>query len=131
MGDQMVREKERAAIMAERHPGINFSTAVGNPLGIKQARKRGLPGAGLPRAIWYRAEPIEDPYLVALVLESARRWQTPAFGYVTYTTVQEDTGIDYHTLFGVIEWLRQSQAHTLHMSIDRAGKNTCFKVVKQ
>lgn len=128
MGEQMARERERAAIMAERHPGINFSTAVGNPLGIKQAREQGVPGAGLPRAIWYRAEPIEDPELVGQVLESAKRWQAPAFGYTTYTTVQEETGLSYHVIFGVIEWLRQSPEHTVHMSIDRQGKNTCFKV---
>lgn len=129
MGEQQQRERERAAIMAERHPGVRFSTALGNPLGIKAARKDGMPGAGLPRAIWDTAtEPSNDAEAIALVWDAAKKWSTPAFGYVTYTTVQEATGISYQRIFSAIAQLQRHPEFTVHMSVDRQGRNTCFKV---
>ena len=124
MGQIQENAKARAAVMVERHPGVRFSLASNNPLGVKAARKAGVPGAGFPRAIYDRnAEPVSDSANRTAVIEAMDKWKS-GFGYTTYTTIQATTGLSFADVFGVCAYLRVVDPHQMIMTIDRSGANT-------
>ena len=127
MGQIQENAKARAAVMGERHPDVRFSLAPNNPLGVKAARKLGVPGAGFPRAIFNKdAEPVDDPKKVQAIIDAMEKWKSD-FGYTTYTTIQAETGLSFTEIFGVCRHLREVDPYRLLMSIDRLGANTCVR----
>ena len=127
-GEVRTRAKERALVMAGRHPGTKFSVFVGNRLGVEAGRKAGVPGAGLPQAIFKSgAEPVSDAALVEQVVVAANRWAHPATGYVTYTTIQEATGLSYATIFGAVNYMRGEYPGRVSFSVNGRGDNVVVK----
>lgn len=132
LGDIQARNTERARIMSEFF-GVRFSNAMGNPLGVKHAKALGLPGAGLPRAIYVEreAEPMGDPETIKTIEQAYNRWAAPGDaegkGYVSFTTLYCATGIDFKTIFGVVKYLRTQDPYSVRLSVDRAGRCTIVR----
>lgn len=123
------RARERARIMEERHPGTKFSLFIGNKLGIRLARKLGIPGAGLPQAIFNpRVELVDDPEKIQSVVDAADAYGDLLTGYITYTTLQQATQLSFDELFGVLAWMRQRLPTAVSMSVNRLGQNTVVKI---
>lgn len=128
------RNRERAEVMQQAYPGVKFSTAGNNPLGVAQARKAGMPGAGTPRAIFDpKAPAVSDPGKIAQVRESyakLKKLSTPAggmaSGYLTFNNVKFDTGLPFQEVFGVLNHLRATAPASVRFTVDRLGQNTAF-----
>lgn len=128
MREVQERAKERADWMAERHSGINFSHHTPNPLGVKEAKAMGMPGADYPSAIWSRFEqPMDDPVALAAVYDAWLQWRDPMTKYVRFTTIAYATGLGFHDIFGVINYIRVKDMHLVHFSVNRAGDCTVFR----
>ena len=130
-GEVHSRAKERRAWMQNQHPGTRFSLHVPNGLGVKSAKELGEPGAGLPSAV-YTSKDIEEvktKKFIKQVYESWRQWRT-IMGYVRYTTIQEDTGLYYPVIFGVIKHLHGLNPKALRFAIQSTGRsyNIAFKI---
>lgn len=127
-GKAQERLRERAKIMEDTY-GVKFAIVATNPMGVKEGKKLGVPGMGLPRAIYEKVEPIDDPTKIALVEEAFDKYAKPTMG-LSYTTIKFATGLPFKEVFGVIEHLYQTDPHSVHYSVDRSGKNTICKVVR-
>lgn len=133
VGDREARLKVRADIM-ERTYGVKFSRVANNPLGTAEGKKLGIPGAGLPRAIYdksfYKPGDVVNPERIKLVkdtfMEVARK-QMPGM-YLTFTTMKFATGMSFQDLFKTIGYMHTADPYSVSFAVDRLGKNTAVKI---
>lgn len=123
------RARARAAWMAERHPGVRFSLHVSNPLGVKEAKAMGMPGADYPSAIWDRHAPlVNDEETIQWVYAAWELWRDPMTKYVRFTTIHFATGLPFMTIFGVVNQLRADNPASVYFSVNRMGDCTVFRL---
>lgn len=128
MRSYQARQAERVRLMEEAY-GVKFSRSGTNPLGVREAKRLGVPGAGFPRAIWPRGqEPLDDPAAEAKVVAAVRKWGPPS-GYVTYTTIALATDLPFPVVFGVIRKLQLADPRSVRMTVDRMGENTAVRLL--
>lgn len=134
-GEVQDRAKERALVMEERFPGIRFSRNVPNPLGVKHARSIGVPGAGLPSAVfhYYKTEVPEDTdwqfeaaKIVSVLYGAWLQWRS-ANGYVSFTALHYATGIDFETIFQVLKWRHQGDPYDFSFGVNSRGDHVYVK----
>jgi hypothetical protein len=128
------RNRERAAIMRETF-GVQFSIAGTNPLGVAEAIKLGLPGAGLPKASYSEIgiEPVTDPATVEKVkTELTRICKLSGYEmYASFTNLAFGTDLPFQTVFGVIKALRAADPYSVRFSVDRLGYPVYVKLVRK
>jgi 2'-5' RNA ligase len=122
------RLAERAKIMEDTY-GVKFSPGGSNPLGVAEAKKLGIPGVGLPRAIYEKSDPISDPAKISLVEEAFKKYAGKS-GYLTFTTIKFATGLPFKEVFGVFSYLYNQDPYSVTWSVDRIGKNVSGKLIK-
>lgn len=126
-GEVQQRAKERALVMEKRHPGVHFSLCVPNPLGLREARGKGIPGTGLPQAILnLQVRKVQDPQILKDFLKAYQQWKAPG-GYIGYVNLKEATGFSYAQVFGVVLHLRASEPYESFFSVNRLGDSVYFK----
>ena len=127
-GEVQERNQERARLMQETY-GVPFSYAASNPLGVKQAKAKGVPGSGYPRAIYSHKslEPVDDPAVIALVEKSFKRWKS-VFNFCTFTTTAFDTGLSFQDVLGAVKFMQASDPHRVSIGVDRLGKPTNYNL---
>lgn len=125
------REKERAAWMVERHPGVRFSLHPPNPLGVKEGKRLGMPGIGMPQAIFdLNAEPIRDESIKAQVLEAYYNWKSP-LGYASYTHLHYATKLSFAQIFGIFKAMHTDDPYSIRFNINRMGDNVYVKLPRK
>ena len=133
-GEAAKRGRERADRMAEYYPGVAFSAFLGNPLSIKEQKRLGVPGAGLPQAIFpgrdvvpYRADGPNGEMIIPRTILAYGAHKS-VLGYVSFTCVKEASGLSYASLFAAVaELLRRGQAR---LTVNRMGEPVYFKIVQ-
>ena len=78
------RQQLRARLMASAFPRVRFSAANTNPLGIKQAKILGIPGAGLPHAIYQKVEGTPNTDILERIRNGYKRHKSN-LGYIKPT----------------------------------------------
>jgi hypothetical protein len=124
------RQRERITAMKEAYPGVEFSMAGTNPLGVAEGKAMGQPGVGIPRAVFNNSiQPISDPRKIQLVTEALKKWGGST-GHVTYNNIKFETGLSFEDVFGVCKHLHNIDPYGITFGVDRLGKNTQAKLVK-
>lgn len=134
-GEVQKRLQLRARLMAEAFVDENgelefrFSSVASNPLGVAQAKKLGVPGAGYPRLIYdngYTVAPF--PFMVERVWSAFEKWSkisnTP---YLTFTTLFVAADIWPSELFSTLRYMK-TIGYTVTFTVDRLGNNTACKI---
>ena len=127
MGKVQARRQERAAAMEAAYPGVKFSPAANNPESAKQGKKLGIPGIGVPRAIFDGSvDAVSDETIVTAVRDAFKQHSGGA-PYVSYTTLKYATGLPFKTVFGVVKHMREIDPQKTTMTVDRLGKNIAVR----
>lgn len=127
VGQVMERQKLRAQIMENKY-GVKFSLVSSNPAGVAEGKRLGIPGIGLPRAIYDKTvEPVSDTAKIDIILEAANKWKS-ASGYNTFTTLKFATGLTFQDVMGVVKYLQALDPYKVSFSVDRSGKPTVVKI---
>lgn len=131
-GEVSARARERVKIMEDTFPGIKFSDAVPNTLGLQEAKKRGEPGVSLPQAMYDRIAQhlpaVSDNDKVQAVVSEFKKWAVQPIPYVNTNALKFGTGLPYQEVFGVLNHLRSQDAHSVSVSVDRLGKPTHVRI---
>ena len=124
------RQRLRAQLMASAFPEVRFSVANTNPLGVKRAKILGIPGAGLPHAIYQKVSGIPEQDIL-IHLETAYRIYraTTQTEYITYTNLAYIMQVDFIVLFQAITYLKEQDPYMVHFTVDRLGYNHAVKIV--
>lgn len=131
-GEVQARQQQRVAIMQTNYPGIKFSLATYNPLGLEYAKREGKlpPGLDLPQAIYDRTLPkITDAVVLNKVIESNHKWGG-ASGYTRLNTLKFDTGLSFEEIMGSITELHERDPYKVTLTVDRLGKATAVKFAR-
>jgi hypothetical protein len=113
--------------MSKAYPGVKFSLVASNPLGVKEGKKLGIPGIGLPRAIYDKnASSIKNLETIKKVVDANRKWGSSS-GFTTFTCLKYATGLSFQEVFGVVREMRDRDPYSTTFSVDRAGENTVVK----
>jgi len=128
-GAVQARLRERAEIMAQTYPGVRFSVVSSNPLGVKQGKERGIPGVGLPRAIYdSQVAEVSDPDTVEKVIAAYKKYLQSG-GYTTFTTLKYTSVLPFQVIFGVVKYLKRCRPEKVRFTVDRAGNGTAVSLL--
>lgn len=121
------RQKLRVAILEETYPGIKFSRAIYNVLAFREHAK--IPGIGIPRAIFDpTAQEIESQEIIDKLIDSQDKLLKEGGLMVSFNMLKYDTGLDFETIFGVLNWYRKENPYKITFSPDRMGYNTSVRI---
>lgn len=129
------RQMQRVSTMEATYPGVKFSSAVNNPLGVAEAKKLGMPGAGTPGAIYSKEKQHmgmeADTQKIKAVIDSFKKWKSSG-GYIRFNTIKYDTGLDFDDIFRVTNYLRSVKPESVRVSVDRSGNavNVSYQLEK-
>lgn len=126
-GQTNERQKLRAQIMENKY-GVKFSLVTSNPVGVAEGKRLGIPGIGLPRAIYDKSfDEVADEDKIAQVLEAVKKWKGNQT-HLSYTTLKFATGLSFQEVFGVVKYLQRLDPYSISMTVDRLGKNTAVAI---
>jgi DNA topoisomerase-1 len=123
-GQAADRDKERAAAM-EKVYGVKFSSGHANPLGVKEAKKAGVPGAGLPAAVYDTTIP-EDTDAVPAVEQAHAKWKAEGTEHVTFNAAAFHTGLPFRRVMGAVKVLHGQGR--VSFGVNRIGDPVSFRV---
>lgn len=122
------RQRERVLVCEGAFPGVRFSPAGTNVLGVKYAKEQGVPGAGLPRAIFHRVEGgVDNQNIVEAVVNSLKELNRFA-PYTTFTSLALESNLDFEQVFAVLTELLDAERVT--MTVDRLGYPVAVRLIK-
>jgi hypothetical protein len=126
-GQTNERQKLRAQIMENKY-GVKFSLVTSNPVGVAEGKRLGIPGIGLPRAIYDKSfDEVVDEDKIVQVLEAVKKWKGNQT-HLSYTTLKFATGLTFQEVFGVVKYLQRLDPYSISMTVDRLGKNTAVAI---
>lgn len=128
-GELLEKAKKDREKMEKRFPGVKFSLAQKNPMGVRAGKKLGVPGVDKPWAIMDFKAPFSTIDTVKKVISVFEKQSKQAnASYLSFTSCAAEMDYDFFALFGALNWLKSMDPYSVNYTINRSGDCHAFSI---